>query len=130
MLVHHMQQKLKMNRCQLWCKYSMLLSTLLRKVRTFRNNYVLIWHRLSSGQSRHQRSQADAGSTKIAHIIQLYHGIDTLMFLKNGLYLACSDCIQSAAERAELNHGDIVMLRSKMCRMIQSCMVTPLINNF
>ena len=51
------------------------------------------------------------------------------MRLEDLAYLCRRECIETAAEGTQLDQRNIRMLRNELCRMIKTCMITPLIDN-
>ena len=129
-LVKYCLKELKMYGRHLRCQHRMRLFAFLRKVRPLDFRNFPIREGLFAGQRCHQRAQADSGRAEIGHFVQLNHGVNTLVTFQNVLDLLGGQGVQTAAEGAELNQGEILMFGHKLRGMIQPGMIAPLIDHF
>ncbi len=118
-----------MDRRHLRCQYGIRSFAVCREVRPLDRLHLMIGHALTTGQRRHERAQADAGCAEVRHLIELYHRVDAVMRLEDIAHLSRRDGIEAAAERAELDQGQIRMLGHELRRMIEARMIAPLIDD-
>ena len=128
-LAHGRLEQVEMDRRHLRGEDGVRLFAVLGKAWALDDGRLVVNGRLAACERGDERAQTNPRRAEVRHLVELNHRVDALVRLEDLAHLACGECVESAAERTELDERDVRMLRDELRRMVETRVVAPLVDD-
>ena len=128
-VAHDRLDELEVDRRHLRREDRVRLLALRCEMRALDDGHIVISDRLPARERRHERAQADARRAEIRDLVELDHRVDALMCLEDIAHLPRRDGIEATAKGTELDEREVRMLAGDLCRMVEACVIAPLVHD-